>query len=126
MFIDELFVFIQQLLPAFELREVLDLLRGGSRPLQLLENALHMVPFFHLPSRFTERVWYDLSDTYDTLCNLVLALFASCSATFGIFHEEPLFRHVHLVGETLTHRNDLGERVFTGYQREVTEFRGKM
>lgn len=116
MFINNLFVFVLELFPTLQLRKILDFLGGGSRPLQLFENALDMVPFFHFPSRLTEWVGHDFPNADNTLWDFVLAFLTSGGATFGIFHQEPLLRHVWLVVETLTkvelQRNRLEESSF--------------
>lgn len=94
MFINSVFVFVLELFPAFQLRKILDFLGGGSRPLQFFEYALDVVPFFHLPSRFTEWVGHDLPNADDPLWDFVLAFLTSGGATLGVFHQEPLLRHV--------------------------------
>lgn len=86
MFIDEILVFILQLLPSLQIGNVLDLFRGGSCPFQLLKNTLYMVPLFHFPCRLAERVWHNLSYAHYALLDFVLAFLTTCSATFGIFH----------------------------------------
>lgn len=102
MFINNLLVFVLELFPALQLCEILDLLGGGSRPLQLFKHALDMVPFFHLPRRLTEWVGHNLPNADNPLLDFVLALLTSSGATLGVLHQEPLLRHVWLVGETLT------------------------
>lgn len=128
MFVNEILVFILQLLPAFQIRDVLNLLRGGSCPLQLLKYALHMIPLFHLPCRLTERVWHNLPYPYYALLDFVLAFLTTCSATFGVFHKEPLLCHIWLVGETPMRRIPrkivLEEAVIMGYYGQGTDCPG--
>lgn len=94
MFINNLFVFVLELFPTFQLREILDFLGGGSRPLQFFEHAFDVVPFFHLPSRLTEWVGHNLPNADNPLLDFVLAFLTSGGATLGILHQEPLLRHV--------------------------------
>lgn len=116
MFINKLLVFILQRLPTLQISNVLDLLGGGSRPFQLFKHALHVVPFFHLPRRLTERVGHDLPNAHDALLDFVFAFLTSGGAALGVLHKEPLLRHVWVVGESLTKgklgRNCLDESFF--------------
>lgn len=122
MFINNLLVFILQLLPALQLSKILDLLGGGSRPFQLFEHALDVVPFFHLPRRLTEWVGHNFPNADNPLRDFVLALLTSSSPTLGVLHQEPLLRHVCLVGETLAKvelgRNCLEESSFRRNHKE--------
>lgn len=113
MLVDELLVLVLQLLPALQLRQVFDLLRGGSGSFQLLKNAFDVVPLLHLPRGLAERVGHDLSDAYYALHDFILALLAPCGATLGVFHQEPLLRHVCLAGEAPTGGKLLEDAGFT-------------
>lgn len=122
MFINNLLVFILELFPALQLCKILNLLGGGSRPFQLFKYALDVVPFFHLPRRLAEWVGHDLPNADNPLLDFVLALLTSGGATLGVLHQEPLLRHVWLVGETLTKvellRNGLEGSSFWRNQKE--------
>lgn len=102
MFINELLVLVLQLLPAFQICDVLNLLCGGPCSFQLLKYALHMIPLFHLPCRLAKRVRHNLPYPHYTLLDFVLTFLTSCSAALGVLHKKPLFCHIWLVGETLT------------------------
>lgn len=122
MFINNLLVFVLELFPALQLRKILNLLGGGSRPFQLFKHALDVVPFFHLPRRLAERVGHNLPNADNPLLDFVLALLTSGGATLGVLHQEPLLRHVWLVGYTLIkaelRRNGLEESSFARNQKE--------
>lgn len=130
MFIDELLVFVLQLLPALQVRDVLDLLRGGPRPLQLLEYALDVVPLLHLARGLAEGVGHHLPDANHGLLDLVLALLTARGAALGVFHDEPLLRHVGLAGETLMEVKPgtmvSWEVVFGGNRGKMTDSPGKI
>lgn len=93
MFIDEIFIFILQFFPTLQVSDVLDFFRGCPGSLQLLEDALDMVPLLHLSRRLAEGVGHDFADAHQPLHDLVLAFLAPCSTTFGIFHTVPLLCH---------------------------------
>ena len=94
MFVDGLLVLVLQLLPALQVGDVLYLLGGGAGLLQLLEDALDVVPLLHVPGGLAERVRHHLADTHHALRDLLLALLAARRAALGVLHDEPLLRHV--------------------------------
>ena len=124
-FINELLVFVLQLLPTLQICDVLDLLGCGSGSLQLLKDTLHMVPLLHVSCWLAERVRHHLPYPHYALLDFVLAFLTACSASFGVLHQEPLLCHVWLCGETLMEgrlgRSALDESVLIEYQRGVVE-----
>lgn len=124
-FINELLVFVLQLLPTLQICDVLDLLGGGSGSLQLLKDTLYMVPFLHVSCWLAERVRHDLPYPHYALRDFVFAFLTACSASFGVLHQEPLLCHVWLCGETLMEgrlgRSTLDESVLIEYQWGVVE-----
>lgn len=94
MLADLLLLSIFQLLPAFQLCEVLNFLCGGPGPLQFLKHAFDVVPLFHVTPRLREGIGHHLADAAHTLHNLLLAFFAASCAALGIVHTEPLLGHL--------------------------------
>lgn len=94
MLVDYFFLLILQLFPPLQVRDIFDFFGGGPGLVQLLKDALDMVPLLHVAAGLGEGIGNDLPNAHHALHDLLLALLAARRASLGVVHTVALLCHV--------------------------------
>ena len=81
-------IVILEVAKSIQIISAVDFLRCSSSPGQCIKNAGNMVPLFHYPAVFAERIWDQLSNSSRTLLNLLLASLAFGPSLRSILHQK--------------------------------------